>query len=115
MVRTIRPSRRMRLPDWTGQYRANAVSEPYAICQLYAQVERLRLGQTARPRPLLVLRHAQDLSHGGGALAHLAPAVLAQGAHALAHGEVLDRLGGRMFEDQLTCAFVHQKQLKDAV
>src|SRR5439155_10157902 len=42
----IRPSRRMRLPDWTGQYKASILpgpgtlsqaarraSEPYAICQ----------------------------------------------------------------------------------
>ena len=27
MARTVCPSRRMRLPDWTGQYKANGVSE----------------------------------------------------------------------------------------
>src|SRR5207247_9393131 len=30
IARTACPSRRMRLPDWTGQYKANRVSELYA-------------------------------------------------------------------------------------
>src|SRR6266568_7389727 len=52
IVGAICPSRRMRLPDWTGQYRANAVSEPYAISRLSVALQkpfRVHRGHTAGP------------------------------------------------------------------
>src|SRR5437016_11009041 len=62
MVGTICPSRRMRLPDWTGQYRANKVSEPYAIerSELYA-IGHLPLH--AQQHTGVIHDHAPELAH----------------------------------------------------
>src|SRR6266571_874128 len=66
---SIRPSRRMRLLDWTGQYRANAVSEPYAIkrSEPYAACQQLKAKSWvplyAQQHTGVIHDHAPELTH----------------------------------------------------
>src|SRR5215813_13349148 len=59
-----------------------------------------RRSRSRRPSLDLLLRDAHDLRHRGDAGQHLAPAVLAERAHALLHRRVLEDVRGRALQHQ---------------
>src|SRR5438034_5563674 len=75
MAKTLCPSRRMRLPDWTGQYRANAVSEPLSCPSklrqrhFWCDVIEHHLDRQAESQ--LFGRHVDQPAHQTHALIHL--------------------------------------------
>src|SRR5215468_12631981 len=74
-----------------------------------------RRSRSSHPTPLdLLLRDPHDLCDRRDALADAAPAVVAQGPHALLHGRVLDLARRAALEDELLDGVRHGQELVDA-